>query len=119
MPIHNWWCPLGINVGVETDGKNDDFERPVLIVKKFNREMVWVLPVTSKDKGNKFYFKVKYGNKDRWIIWSQLRIVSTKRLLRKVDVLAEDSFSQIISLIADSLKSETPAKAGGSRSPKA
>ncbi len=31
-----WWCGIGINIGVEIDGKNSDFERPVLVVKKFN-----------------------------------------------------------------------------------
>ena len=22
-----WWCAVGVNVGTEVDGKNDDFER--------------------------------------------------------------------------------------------
>jgi len=31
-----WWCSLGLNVGVEEDGKNQLFKRPVLVVKVFN-----------------------------------------------------------------------------------
>ena len=31
-----WWCSVGINVGVEVNGKNSKFERPVLVLKKFN-----------------------------------------------------------------------------------
>jgi hypothetical protein len=29
-----WWCALGANVGVEADGKHDNFERPVLVPSK-------------------------------------------------------------------------------------
>ena len=31
-----WWCSVGINVGIEADGKNSNFERPILVLKKFN-----------------------------------------------------------------------------------
>lgn len=34
-----WWCSTGLNVGVESNGKHDNFERPMLIVKKFNSEL--------------------------------------------------------------------------------
>jgi mRNA interferase MazF len=27
-----WWCALGVNVGLEADGKHDNFERPVLVL---------------------------------------------------------------------------------------
>ncbi|MFH1145912.1 MAG: hypothetical protein V1707_03050 [bacterium] len=32
-----WWCSIGLNLGHEQDGKNVFFERPVLVVKKFNK----------------------------------------------------------------------------------
>lgn len=38
-----WWCSVGINIGDEEDGKNNLFERPVLILKKFNERIVWVV----------------------------------------------------------------------------
>jgi len=43
-----WWCSLGKNVGTEEDGKNNLFERPVLIFRKFNKEIFWGLPLTSR-----------------------------------------------------------------------
>lgn len=36
-----WWCSTGVNVGVEQDGKNILYERPILIVHKFNRRLFW------------------------------------------------------------------------------
>ena len=35
-----WWCSLGLNVGFEQDGKNDNFERPVLVLRRFNRDVL-------------------------------------------------------------------------------
>jgi mRNA interferase MazF len=32
-----WWCSIGLNVGYEQDGKNDNFERPVLVLKKIQQ----------------------------------------------------------------------------------
>lgn len=29
-----WWCLLGMNVGHEQDGKNENFESPVSVLKK-------------------------------------------------------------------------------------
>ena len=33
-----WWCVMGTNVGVEADGKGNDYGRPVLVLKGFNKE---------------------------------------------------------------------------------
>ena len=48
-----WWCSTGLNIAVEADGKNENFERPMLVIKKFNADMIWVLPLTTKEKQNK------------------------------------------------------------------
>jgi mRNA interferase MazF len=45
-----WWCALGVNIGFEQDGKNEHFERPVLVLRKFNKHLLLVLPQTSKAK---------------------------------------------------------------------
>lgn len=29
-----WWCSLGENIGFEQDGKNEKFERPILVLRK-------------------------------------------------------------------------------------
>lgn len=44
------WCRLGMNIGSETQGKGSYFERPVLILKKFSRDVFLGIPVTSKIK---------------------------------------------------------------------
>jgi mRNA interferase MazF len=43
-----WWCSLGANVGFEQDGKGIKFARPVIVFKKFNKEVFWALPLSTK-----------------------------------------------------------------------
>lgn len=42
-----WYVHLGINVGVEENGKGSDFKRPVLVMKKIGNIFA-VLPLTTK-----------------------------------------------------------------------
>ncbi len=88
-----WWCSLGINLGVEVDGKNDNFERPVVILKTYNKESLLVLPLTSKRKDDLFHHPIHFGKYTSWAKLTQARVVSTKRLLRKLDSIDENEFS--------------------------
>ena len=49
-PREVWWCSLGVNLGAEIDGKNDNFERPVLVLSVYSRETMFILPITGKEK---------------------------------------------------------------------
>ncbi|MEK7459853.1 MAG: type II toxin-antitoxin system PemK/MazF family toxin [Patescibacteria group bacterium] len=91
-----WWCSAGLNIGVEADGKNENYERPFLIIKKFNADMVWVLPLTTQEKINKYYFKLNYEELKSWVVLSQIKTISTKRLLRKVGSISESDFKEVV-----------------------
>lgn len=90
-----WWANLGANVGYEEEGKNENFERPILILKKFNRFMLWAIPLTSKNKTGKYYYQFEYKGEKFSAILSQLRVISSKRLSRKVWTLSEKDFNAI------------------------
>ncbi len=108
-----WWCSLGINIGVESDGKNDYFERPVLIVKKFNADMIWIIPLTSRKHNNEYYRKVDHEFGPSWACLTQLRVVSTKRLLRKIGMTVQTDFEAVLNSLSSYIKIETPAVSGG------
>jgi mRNA interferase MazF len=90
-----WYCYLGENIGYEQDGKGKNFLRPVLIYKKFNRNSILVIPLTSKVKTGKYYFKVKIKNKDNYLILSQIKFLDTKRLFYKIDKIEKTIFETI------------------------
>jgi mRNA interferase MazF len=88
-----WWCSLGANVGFEQDGKGERFARPVVVVKKFNKEIFWALPLTTRPKQGRYYFPIDLGDgRARSAILSQLRLLDAKRLKDKFSVLPQDQF---------------------------
>lgn len=93
-----WWCSLGVNIGSEEDGKNDLFERPVVILKVFNKDIVRVAPLTSKEKDDKYHKQISYENRSGSVILSQIKTISTKRLSRKLCRLDKKQFEEIIEL---------------------
>jgi mRNA-degrading endonuclease toxin of MazEF toxin-antitoxin module len=97
-----WFSSLGENVGFEQDGSGENFMRPVLILKKFNNEVVWVLPLTRTDKTGEYYFRILpvngAGNTEgraSVVILSQIRLVDVKRLQYKIGDVKEDEFEKI------------------------
>jgi|SRR3989339_796980 len=107
LPFHEreiWWSSIGINLGDEQDGKNELFERPVLVIKKFNRKLAWVMPMSSKDKQGIYYYKLEHDGKIFSVILSQLRLVSVKRFRRLVRKISPDQFSEIRNKIIDLLQ---------------
>lgn len=115
-----WWISLGLNVGVETDGKHETFERPVLVVRKFNRQMAWVLPTTTRMGDARFYHPFVFGGGTYTVILTQIRTVSTKRFIRKIGMMEESDFEKIREQCGAffSDKNENPRQSGFSRRPK-
>ncbi len=103
-----WWCSAGLNIGREIDGKHDNFERPVLVLKKFNSEMFWSVALSSKEKVNKFYFKLEHDTIKSQVVLSQIKTMSTKRLLRKLGTVSKSDFHKIITFIINELQNESP-----------
>lgn len=99
-----WWCSLGINIGFEQDGKDKEFQRPVLILKSLSRSTCLVIPLTTSEKANTYrlYLGIVAGKESRAII-SQIRVIDTKRLINKIDVLDNRRFESIRKAIKDML----------------
>jgi len=95
-----WWCALGINIGVEMDGKNDDFERPVLVIKKFNKQMALVVPLTKVQKETKYHHHLNLvDDKESVVVLSQIRLISGERFLRLIKKLPDSTFSEVVKKI--------------------
>ena len=100
-----WFAALGANIGFEQDGKGEEFLRPVVVVKKFNNEVLWGIPTTKKDKKGKYYFKFLYKEKESTTaILSQLRLVDSKRLKYHIGIMSEKDFSEMKKRITSFLK---------------
>lgn len=97
-----WYCHLGENVGFEQDGKGDDFLRPIIILRKFNNEIFWAIPLTSVIKKSKYYFAItlEEGKKSSAIL-SQIRLIDAKRLSHKIDNVDLAEFEELKKKLKD------------------
>ena len=90
-----WWCSFGENVGVEINGKNKLFSRPVLVYKKLSRFGFIGLPLTSQDKYGSWYLKIDFQGKKQTIVLSQIRAFSVSRLSNRMGELDTNDFNAV------------------------
>jgi mRNA-degrading endonuclease toxin of MazEF toxin-antitoxin module len=91
---------IGENVGYEQNGKGSNFLRPILILKKYNKELFLGVILSHTCKKNRFYFQI---NEDSCVILSQIRVFSVKRLKYFKFRLNESKFNEIIKKITEML----------------
>lgn len=98
--IHNgeiWWCSIGVNVGMEQDGRDKVFWRPVLIYCKINDELFWGIPFSTKYQRNeKFSETLMVDGKITHALLAQKRILSSKRLNNKIGKIPNHTYNRII-----------------------
>lgn len=86
-----WISIFGKNIGYEQNGIGDNFSRPVLIIKKFNNQMFWCVPLSTKQKKFDFYFNfLDPNNKKVSLILAQLKLMSIKRFNRKIYTISDN-----------------------------
>ena len=91
-----WMSTVGINIGYEQNGSEDNFSRPMLIVKKFNNHMFWAIPLSTQQKDFDFYFNYTDPNDQKVsAILAQMKLVSVKRLKRDLYIMRDKLFNEI------------------------
>lgn len=91
-----WMSSLGKNIGFEQNGSGAYFSRPIIIVKKFNNQMFWSAPLSTKQKKFDFYYNFTDPNEQEVsVILAQMKLVSVKRLKRKLYDMSSDNLREI------------------------
>lgn len=97
-----------MNIGVEQDGKNHLYERPILIIRKFNHRHFMGIPLTTQIKDFPLRENVFYRNGGRLIegqaLISQMRSFDALRLTRHIAKLGKGQFNGIMHEIRDMMK---------------
>ncbi len=90
-----WWSNLGINIGSESCGKNNFFERPVLVIKVFNSNLLLVIPLTTRYKDISMHIELNINNKKSFLMLEQIRVISSKRLTRKINRINKSYLNEL------------------------
>lgn len=95
-PREIWWCSLGVNVGFEQNGTGDNFDRPVLVIKGFNEHVFLGVALTGRQKTGKWHFPLgTVDDRQASVVLSQVRIIDTKRLIKKVMTIDQKTFEDL------------------------
>lgn len=90
-----WWVSFGINVGSEQDGRGNNFERPVLIIKRLSSNMYYVLPISTKSKRIDLHKPIVHDTVKGYVLLDQMKAIDKKRLQRKIGKLDTVQFTDI------------------------
>jgi mRNA-degrading endonuclease toxin of MazEF toxin-antitoxin module len=87
-----WWVSFGINIGREQDGRGDNFERPVIILRTLSPDTFICLPLSTKKRLETFQALVTSENICGFALLDQIRVIDSKRLLRKIETIKLSEF---------------------------
>ncbi len=98
-----FYIHMGENIGFEQNGKGEKFIRPVIIYRKFTKEMFLGIPLSSQIKEGSFFYQFEFIKKSKIgekiskniAILVQIRLFSAKRLINKIGVIDNDDFSKL------------------------
>lgn len=92
-----FFAHLGANVGFEQDGKGASFERPVVILKKFNAYCGLIVPLTNQKREGKYYFPFQIPSEEKpsYAILSQIRLLDRRRFINKIGMLDSKTFETL------------------------
>lgn len=93
-PGQVWWVDLNPIIGSEQRGV-----RPVYIAHQFSRDLLWVFPLTTKNKTGSwylpFFFDEQFPPRSNLIL-SQSRTIDRKRLIRKIGKAHVSEFGRVM-----------------------
>jgi len=91
-----YYASWGYNIGYEQNGKGDNFMRPILVYKKFGKDTILAIPLSSKEKIGRFYFVFSFQkHKMSVALLSQIRLIDTKRLYSKIGRIRSNDLQEL------------------------
>ena len=99
-----WFASLGVNIGYEQDGKGDGFLRPVIVLKKFNKQTLFIVPLSKSQKKGRYYVNTYINGEKGVAILSQARLIDSKRLLYKIAAINSEIRRDIVKRLYEILK---------------
>lgn len=103
-----YFARVGENIGHEQGGQGVDFLRPVLVLKKFNKQIFWAIPLSKTPRRGKYYFAFSFlQGIESVAILSQLKLVDAKRLERKIGMISQSDFHSLNKTVIDLLQEQS------------
>jgi len=96
-----WFIKIGENIGFEQNGKGEEFLRPVIIYKKFSKNVFLGIPLTRVIKEGRFYSSFDFKGQVSNAILSQIRLFDSKRLFYTIGRLSNGDYRKLKEKLID------------------
>ena len=101
-----YWLRLGKNIGSEEYGKGNEYQRPVVIVKKLTNELFFGIPLSSILKNGSYFYTFSYQDKKGKIRTNcamilQLKAFDKKRLMGRIGMMAKEDFKKMLEKVRE------------------
>jgi len=90
-----WFIKVGENVGFEQNGKGGEFLRPVIVYRKFSKNVFLGIPLTKTIKEGKFYCSFDFKGQTSVAILSQIRLFDSKRLSYSTGRMSQGDYGKL------------------------
>lgn len=87
---------MGQNIGFEQYGKGEDFLRPVVVMKKFNKHLFLGIPLSSKLKNGFFFHTIHFKDRENSALLLQSKTFDSKRIKYKLATLSQNEFKKLV-----------------------
>lgn len=92
---HVVWCSVGHNVGREQNGKGRNYNRPVLVLKRYNPDLFLGLPLTSTTSGSPHHFEIEFKGQKSSVLLQHARTFDIRRVWSIMGRLPEPVFEAV------------------------
>jgi pseudaminic acid cytidylyltransferase len=87
---------MGQNVGDEQYGKGDDFLRPVVVLKKFSKNLFLGIPLSSQIKEGFLFHTISFKGRKNCALLLQSKTFDSKRIKYKLARLGNNEFKALV-----------------------
>ncbi len=87
---------MGQNIGYEQYGKGEEFLRPVVVLKKFSKNLFLGVPLSSQEKNGFFFHKITFKQRENTALLLQSKTFDSKRIKYKLAKLSKNEFNKLV-----------------------
>ena len=86
---------MGQNIGYEQYGKSEEFLRPVVVLKKYNKNLFLGIPLSSKIKEGYFFHQIHFKERTNTALLLQSRTFDSRRIKYRLATLSHKQFDKL------------------------
>lgn len=86
---------MGENIGIEINGKNEVFSRPVLVFKRLSRYGFMSIPLTLQYHIGNWYVPFVFKDRLEVAVLAQARVMSVARLYKRMGTIPDSDFETV------------------------